>query len=139
MALRVVSGADAGARLAADSERLTIGTHERCDVVLRDRAVSRFHCEIVVEGGRFVVRDTGSRNGTWVDGVSILAAHLRDGSTLRVGTTEMRFEIGATPLQMPVSGDARFGALVGGSVAMRAAFARLARAAATDATVLLAG
>ena len=124
---------------SAASDRFTIGTHERAELILRDSTVSRFHCQVGVEKGRVTVRDLGSRNGTFVDGVSVLHAHLVDGATLRIGRTQLRFELGDEPVRMPVAETERFGGMVGRSVAMRAVFARLAKAAAADATLLLEG
>jgi DNA-binding NtrC family response regulator len=109
-------------------------------VRLTDPAVSRFHCELVADEDGFVVRDTGSTNGTRVDGTRVGEAWLRPGSLLGVGGSLLRFEPetarrGSTPL----SSRTQLGGLVGRSPAMRAAFALLERAAASDATVLLAG
>jgi len=139
--LRVLEGPGAGTVFDAKSERIVIGTDPKADVVLLDRTVSGFHCEIGLEDGgtRVVVRDLGSRNGTVVDGVMVLAAYLRPGSTILVGTTRLGFDFGTEPLQIPIAEGDRFGSLVGRSVAMRAAFARLARAAASDVSVLIEG
>ena len=138
MKLAVVAGPDAGASYTADAERFTLGTHERCDLVLHDRTVSRFHCEIGVEDGRVAIRDVGSTNGTFVDGVSIAHAYLHPGAVIHVGATKLEFATDGQPVAVPVAGE-RFGGLVGASAAMRAVFARLARAAASDVTVLLTG
>ena len=139
MRLRVIAGPDAGAVFAAASDSFTIGTHERAEMVLRDSTVSRFHCQIAVEHGRITVRDLGSRNGTFVGDVSVLHAHLTDGASLRLGRSQLRFELGDEPVKMPLAEADSFGGMVGSSVAMRAVFARLARAAASDATLLLEG
>ncbi len=137
--LVVVKGPDTGATFTSAGERAVVGTHESADFVLHDETVSRFHCEIDRSTGTAVARDLGSRNGTMVDGVSILAAHLRGGSTLSFGRTELRFELRNDPVKVPLSERDRFGAMTGGGVAMRRAFALLERAAASDATVLLEG
>jgi two-component system response regulator GlrR len=137
--LVVSKGPDTGATFTSAGERAVIGTHESADFVLHDETVSRFHCEIDRSAGTAVVRDLGSRNGTVVDGVSILAGHLRGGSTLSFGRTELRFELHNDPVMVPLSESDRFGTMRGGSVAMRRAFALLERAAASDATVLLEG
>jgi DNA-binding NtrC family response regulator len=135
----VVAGPGTGAKYSADAERVVIGQNERCDLVLHDRTVSRFHAEVAVEDGRVTVRDIGSTNGTFVDGVSIVHAHLHPGAIVRVGSTELRFEADGPVVELPVGGAERFGGLVGSSAPMRAVFARLARAAASDVTVLLTG
>jgi DNA-binding NtrC family response regulator len=124
---------------ASARDRALIGTHESADLVLADRTVSRFHCEVRIVDGRARLRDLGSKNGTLVDGVSVLEAHLEHGATLRVGQTAMRFEIGGGEVGIPLSRAGRFGALVGRSAQMRAVFALLERAAASRATLLLEG
>src|SRR5262245_61869314 len=90
--LVVTRGPDAGATFTSSGERAVVGTHEGADFVLHDETVSRFHCEIDRATGAAIARDLGSRNGTVVDGVHVEAAHLRDGATLTLGRTELRFE-----------------------------------------------
>jgi DNA-binding NtrC family response regulator len=137
--LTVFEGRDAPLTWKSTGERAIIGTHESADLVLHDDTVSRFHCEISLAGGRVLVRDLDSLNGTLVDGLSVLHAHLPPGARLTLGRTHLRFDVGAEVVQIPLSERARFGRMVGGSAAMRAAFAVLERAAASDATVLLDG
>jgi adenylate cyclase len=52
---------------------LVVGRRESCDIVLRFSNVSAYHCELILEGGYWYVRDKGSRNGTKVNGVRISA------------------------------------------------------------------
>jgi DNA-binding NtrC family response regulator len=137
--LRVTSGPDAGQVHESDGERILVGTHKSNDFALTDSAVSRFHLEIVVGKGKTSLRDVGSRNGTLLDGVSVVEAHLAQGSRLVIGRTELRVEWGAEPVTIPISRDNSFGRMVGSSRGMRAVFATLARAAASNATVLLMG
>jgi two-component system, NtrC family, response regulator GlrR len=137
--LVVIAGPDAGATFTSAGERTVIGTHESADFVLRDETVSRFHCEIALSGDKAVVRDLGSRNGTHLNGVSVLAAHVRDQSVLALGRTEIRFELRSDPVTVPLSEKERFGLMVGRSVQMRRVFALLERAAPSDAAVLLEG
>jgi len=138
MRLDVISGPAAGTHFTSEAERFTIGSDDRSDMILPDRTVSRFHAEISIEDERVTIRDLGSHNGTFVDGVSIVHAHLAPGATIRLGATELEFGNEGSPIKIPLGPD-RFGAMVGRSAAMRAVFARLARAAASDATVLLTG
>jgi DNA-binding NtrC family response regulator len=137
--LTVTSGVDSGTVYRATNQRMVIGVHPSADLVLRDGTVSRFHCEVAIEGHRVAIRDLGSRNGTLVDGVSVVHAHLKSGSRLTIGNTELEFGLGQKPLKVEISKSARFGSLVGQSLAMRAVFALLDRAAKSDATVLLSG
>jgi DNA-binding winged helix-turn-helix (wHTH) protein len=63
------------------------------DVVpLPAASVSRRHAALVVERGRALLRDLGSKNGTFVDGVRLAEPiALHDGSRLRFGTFEAIF------------------------------------------------
>lgn len=47
-----------------DRPLLTVGRSSRCDVQLVDATVSKSHAEIARDGGRLLLRDLGSRNGT---------------------------------------------------------------------------
>jgi transcriptional regulator with PAS, ATPase and Fis domain len=137
--LEVTDGPDRGLAYVSTGDRTSIGTHETASLVLSDATVSRFHCEIALEGGRAVVRDLGSRNGTLIGQVSVLAAPLEHGATLRLGRTALTFDLGSEVVDLPLSARSEFGVLVGSSVPMRRAFALLERAAACDSTVLLDG
>jgi DNA-binding NtrC family response regulator len=137
--LRVVEGPDTGALCASTGDRLAIGTHPSAHFCLTDRTMSRFHCEIELQRGRALVRDLGSRNGTRVDGVAVQSAYLRRGALLTLGRNAIRFELADDRVSIPLHDSDQLGNLVGGSSAMRAAFAVLARAAESDITVLLRG
>ena len=137
--LRVLAGPDQGATHTSAGERVALGTERGADFVLTDPAVSRFHCEIVVASEQALLQDLGSRNGTFVDGVSIVSAHLHDGATLGLGRSRVRFELSPEHVGILLSDEERFGSMIGRSAAMRASFALLERAARTEATVLLQG
>ncbi|MEP6864917.1 MAG: sigma 54-interacting transcriptional regulator [Deltaproteobacteria bacterium] len=137
--ITVEDGPDRGESLVSTRERLTVGTHEISDLRLTDRAVSRFHLELELGEHAVIVRDLRSRNGTSVDDVPVLEAPLRDGAVLTVGTTRLRFQHEAGHAEIPLAPAQRFGRFVGGSAAIRAVIAELARVAPSDTTVLLAG
>jgi DNA-binding NtrC family response regulator len=137
--LLVSSGPAAGQTFEARGDRVVIGTHPSCDVVLADDAVSRFHCDLTVGQRRVEIADLGSTNGTFVDGLEIVRARPRSGAIIRVGNTELQLEIGARRIALPISEREQFGLMVGRSPAMRRVFATLEQAASSDATVLLGG
>jgi transcriptional regulator with PAS, ATPase and Fis domain len=137
--LSVVDGPDTGKSCASQSDRLIVGTHRSAGLVLGDRAVSRFHCELTLEGDRIRVRDLSSRNGTRVDGVHVTDAFLGDGASISIGQTRLVLVSGDERVELPVSSSDRFGLMVGRSPALRAAFALLERAARSEATLLLEG
>ena len=113
IALEVIEGPQRGRTFtASDAEGVTIGAHEGCDLVLDDPTVSRFHCELQLDR-RARIRDVGSRNGTFVDGVQIGEAFLRDGARLRLGRSVVRVELGAPTSAPTPPTRASFGAMVG--------------------------
>jgi predicted component of type VI protein secretion system len=80
-------------------EAVTIGRDQSADLQLRDKAVSRRHATVRVEGETAVVEDLGSRNGTYVNGERVDDAHrLREGDAVQVGATvlEIRSSRGET-------------------------------------------
>jgi transcriptional regulator with PAS, ATPase and Fis domain len=137
--LEVEAGPDAGTAYDSGCDPVVVGTHESCQVVLRDRTVSRFHCEIQVVEGQATLRDLGSSNGTMVDGVAVMQARLHTGARLVLGRSRLRFDLGTTHAVLPQSAQERFGLVVGRCARMRAVLYLLERAAQSEATVLLGG
>ncbi|MGD8917125.1 MAG: FHA domain-containing protein [Syntrophobacterales bacterium] len=72
-------------------QRLTIGRHSANDVALADRMVSKQHAVVGRVKGRIVVKDLGSRNGTFVNGEKVEKAILASGDRLKVGSAVLRF------------------------------------------------
>ena len=136
---RVVEGPGAGQSFESSGERTSIGSHPLNDVLLDERTVSRFHCELLVDDKGVWAKDLGSRNGTVLDGVLVKEAMVRNGSLLQLGRMVLRFEFSSERTKLQLSDQPRFGSLVGGSVAARMSFALMERAAASDSTVLLEG
>ncbi len=137
--LTVSEGPDQGTSFSPAKERTTIGSAESADLKLTDPTISRFHCELRAADGAVTIVDTGSRNGTYVDGVRVAEAWLHAGAILTLGNTKLTFELASEPVKLPVSTHDKFGIMVGRSFAMRRAFSLLERAAASNATVLLGG
>ncbi|MCB9593483.1 MAG: sigma 54-dependent Fis family transcriptional regulator [Sandaracinaceae bacterium] len=89
LSLVIGRGAEAR-RVSLDGRPLTIGSGDACDVRLADRTVSALHCRFEPSRDGLRVRDLGSRNGTYVDGVVVSLARVDAGSALRVGRTDLR-------------------------------------------------
>jgi len=68
-----------------DFERLRIGRSEDCEITIDNLGVSRYHAEVVKEGGFAVLRDLRSNNGTFVNGRRIDAHNLNDGDEISIG------------------------------------------------------
>ncbi len=69
----------------------TIGRHEDSTICLDDITVSRQHSEIHESGGRYIVRDAGSLNGTYVNQRRIDVSELSQGDELQVGKYRLVF------------------------------------------------
>jgi len=59
------------------------------DIVIDDKAVDAKHCRLEPSESGILIRDLGSRNGIFVNGVRVIAALLSEGVQLRVGYTDM--------------------------------------------------
>jgi DNA-binding NtrC family response regulator len=117
----------------------SIGSADGNDLQIADETTSGFHCDIRVTGDGVRIFDLDSTNGTVVDGVHVKEAFLRNGSLIRLGAAKVRFELAEGGNRLLVSDRTSFGELHGESVPMRASFALMEKAAASDATVLLEG
>jgi len=82
----------AGSHLAALGEggALVVGRSADCALALTDPTVSRRHAELLGEHDYLVVRDLGSRNGTFRNGVRVQTARLRPGDTVTFGVVAVR-------------------------------------------------
>jgi pSer/pThr/pTyr-binding forkhead associated (FHA) protein len=89
--LVVRKGPNAGARFLLDQDSTIAGRHPEADIFLDDVTVSRRHAEFVRHGMAFEVKDLGSLNGTYFDGVLIDQALLHDGAEVQVGKFRMTF------------------------------------------------
>ena len=96
MRLIFTSGSREGQAVDIDGGRLMIGRVDDNDLQLAGDKVSRHHALIEVEdGGRLVLRDLNSRNGTYVDGVRLSESRvLTGGERLRVGDEHLLVEAG---------------------------------------------
>ena len=77
-------------RLSLEDAPVSIGSAPDNDLVLRDRAVSGRHCRLEPSERGWRLRDLGSRNGSFVDGVPVTLARIEPGSTIRIGRTDLR-------------------------------------------------
>jgi hypothetical protein len=65
------------------------------DIVLDDKRVSRYHAELSEKSGGWMLRDTGSTNGTAVNGKIVKEAVLKPGDRISLGGLEVLWEQGA--------------------------------------------
>jgi len=94
-----------GERWILEQDRTTIGRSSDCDVVLPMRQISRQHAEIERDAGSYVLRDLGSKNGTYVNGQRVLDEpyRLKDGDEIQIALCVKLGFVGAdatVPLEM---------------------------------------
>jgi transcriptional regulator with AAA-type ATPase domain len=134
------AGVTAGREVVLDGEICRIGSHPSNELVLDDPQVSKFHCSMRRSDASWRITDSGSLNGTQLNGVRVRDADLPvDRSTIEIGQSRVVVsETGSvTKEALPVS--PAFGDIVGTSVAMRRMFGVLERVAASESTVLIQG
>jgi transcriptional regulator with PAS, ATPase and Fis domain len=149
--LVVAPGTVAEQRIVIGDQPIVIGGAKGCDVLLKDDHVSRRHAEIQRTTDGIVLRDLGSRNGTFVERISVKEAVLRSGAQLRIGVTALAFETGdengrlARLVRGAVDDEdlksipPQFASVVGASPPLRRTCALLAKLASSDLTVTLIG
>jgi len=93
--LSVVEGPDLDKKFIV-TPPCTIGRKEG-DIVLGDRMVSGRHAVMRESGGRLLIEDLGSTNGTYVNGVEIKVKELLEGEVITIGKTRLRVERIAFP------------------------------------------
>jgi pSer/pThr/pTyr-binding forkhead associated (FHA) protein len=92
--LVVQRGPNAGSKFLIDKDLTTAGRHPESDIFLDDVTVSRRHAEFRREDGRFVIRDVGSLNGTYVNRQRIEETQLANGDELQIGKFKLTFYVG---------------------------------------------
>jgi DNA-binding NtrC family response regulator len=136
--LVVIDGPDRGLSLAVRGA-LRIGTAAGSELRLTDPTVSRVHATLSLDGADVRIRDMGSTNGTFVDGVRVRDASVAPGSILRFGGSAVRAELASEPMRVDLAPYDRLGDLVGGSASMRHVYTLIERVAPSSATVLIQG
>jgi serine phosphatase RsbU (regulator of sigma subunit) len=80
-------------RKTLEGAQISIGRSSECVIPIRDRYLSRRHAEIVATNGVWVLKDLGSVNGTYLNGVRVERdVPLKTGDRIRLGDTEIVFE-----------------------------------------------
>jgi FHA domain len=92
-----VQGSVKGERFPLGGQPITFGRSDENAVVLSGDLASRVHAELRHEDGVYILKDRGSRNGTWVNGTRVTAHQLQPGDEIQLGDEVFRFESGADP------------------------------------------
>jgi FHA domain/DUF1707 SHOCT-like domain len=70
--------------------RLILGRSSSCELVFADDTVSRRHAELRIVDGRWILRDLGSSNGTWVNGRRVMEVEVAAGDEVSLGHCRFR-------------------------------------------------
>jgi pSer/pThr/pTyr-binding forkhead associated (FHA) protein len=92
--LVVNRGSNLGARFLITSDGVTIGRSSSSAVFLDDVTVSRSHAKIEKSDKNFVLLDSGSLNGTYVNSVSVTQQNLTNGDRIQIGKFHLLFVSG---------------------------------------------
>jgi transcriptional regulator with PAS, ATPase and Fis domain len=119
-------------RFKMKGSTINIGSDPGCEVVIKDKFTSAFHCRLFKKGKTWLVTDLESTNGTFINDVKITEAELTPGATLTAGRVRLRVE------EKEREQTGQFG-IVSEDPAMQGVFEMIRRAAPTDETVLVTG
>jgi pSer/pThr/pTyr-binding forkhead associated (FHA) protein len=137
--VEVASGPDKGRKVSTLDALVRVGSDPSNDLVLTDPTVSRRHIEIERRANGLLLRDLGSRNGTFVEGRQILQVYLTPGDKVVLGKTKLAVKQESKATSVEVAGADSFGELDGISDQMRMVFAELRRISREDMNLLIEG
>jgi DNA-binding NtrC family response regulator len=137
--LVAISGRDLQKTFATEGKEVTIGSQGDNLCVLNDPTVSRHHAIIEETGRGYVLRDLGSTNGTYLNGILIKEAYLEYGSMIGLGNTRLQFVPLEERIEIPPSEENYFGTVFAISIEMKRIFTMLKKISPSDITVTIEG
>jgi diguanylate cyclase (GGDEF)-like protein len=85
--LLVIAGPSFGEMHKLKNDRSVLGRDDSAEVRLLDDGISRSHAAVERDGGKFVLLDLASTNGTFCNGARITRCDLTDGDKVAVGAS----------------------------------------------------
>jgi hypothetical protein len=80
------SGPTPGATFSLEGDQLIIGRDTASNIAINDAEVSRKHARLTFQGGKYVIEDLGSTNGTFVNGQRLASpVVLKSGDVVSLG------------------------------------------------------
>ncbi|HEV3168049.1 MAG TPA: FHA domain-containing protein [Isosphaeraceae bacterium] len=71
---------------------VAVGRHPHCDAQIVSPRVSRWHCCLAEVDGELWVRDLGSTNGIWINGLRVTFGTVKPGDVLAIAHIRYRLE-----------------------------------------------
>jgi len=84
--LMVISGPSFGEMYRIRADRTILGRGEKADIRVVDDGISRAHTAVERDGGKLLLVDLGSTNGTYCNGTRVSRHELTDGDKISIGT-----------------------------------------------------
>ncbi|HEX6902065.1 MAG TPA: adenylate/guanylate cyclase domain-containing protein [Thermoanaerobaculia bacterium] len=88
MALRLVAETGSPSLVVTSGRTFVVGRGASCELPLQDPTVSRRHAELELAGAGVRIRDLGSTNGTYLNGVRVIDALATPGSRVAFGKVD---------------------------------------------------
>jgi DNA-binding NtrC family response regulator len=136
--VQVIDGPDKDRVVEHSGGSLAVGSSPDNELVLTDPTVSRYHLELRCEGG-VLVKDLGSRNGTFIGDVRVHEALVPVGARLRLGRTVVALLDVGIETTPPPQKTPEIPGLVAASPAMNEIAAAVERLAQSNVSVLVQG
>jgi pSer/pThr/pTyr-binding forkhead associated (FHA) protein len=92
MMLRYLNSDGKQMEIELSSKVLVMGRSLEADICIPDDLISRFHCEVRLWDGEYVIKDLKSRNGTFLNEQKVEVATLHYGDTIRIGSSQIKVE-----------------------------------------------
>ena len=84
--LMMRSGPTPGASFTLEGDQIDVGRDSTNEIVINDAEISRRHARLTFQGGKYVLEDLGSTNGTFVNGQRLAGPRvLKSGEVVSFG------------------------------------------------------
>jgi pSer/pThr/pTyr-binding forkhead associated (FHA) protein len=83
--LVIIKGPNIGDKFLINKSKFTIGRNPESDIFLDDITVSRKHAILKKSGEDFIIKDSGSLNGSYVNGEIVDNVALKYGDKIQIG------------------------------------------------------
>ena len=92
-----INGASGPTVIPLTGSEYLIGRQPENNVKITDLGVSGFHARIFRGAEGYIIEDLKSRNGVWVNGTRVYHGPLKSGDVLRLGSTDVKYEVVIDP------------------------------------------
>ncbi len=104
--IRVLSGVREGDIIPLREGQTVLGRASTVDVQLKTPGVSKTHCKLQVQNGQLIITDLNSSNGSFVNGMQVKTAVLKNGDKISLHDVLIQVEYAVMPSQGYASGPA---------------------------------